>query len=157
MTTICPLCCMWSRIGAPTATPGCATSRPAWRHAPRKSHDGLPERPRQSRTRPTRMSTTSASSTMAPQLAYLANGTLMARHPGRGAIRRRPSVRKLSPTWAFALERMTGIEPALSAWEADVLPLNYIRSDARAAWSGQPGCPCHHIVQEQVACLRAPL
>ena len=25
------------------------------------------------------------------------------------------------------LERMTGIEPALSAWEADVLPLNYIR------------------------------
>jgi hypothetical protein len=26
------------------------------------------------------------------------------------------------------LERMTGIEPAYSAWEADVLPLNYIRS-----------------------------
>ena len=25
------------------------------------------------------------------------------------------------------LERMTGIEPAFSAWEADVLPLNYIR------------------------------
>jgi hypothetical protein len=25
------------------------------------------------------------------------------------------------------VERMTGIEPALSAWEADVLPLNYIR------------------------------
>ncbi len=25
------------------------------------------------------------------------------------------------------LERMTGIEPALSAWEAEVLPLNYIR------------------------------
>jgi hypothetical protein len=24
-------------------------------------------------------------------------------------------------------ERMTGIEPAFSAWEADVLPLNYIR------------------------------
>ena len=24
-------------------------------------------------------------------------------------------------------ERMTGIEPAYSAWEADVLPLNYIR------------------------------
>jgi hypothetical protein len=30
-------------------------------------------------------------------------------------------------TWAFAVERMTGIEPAYSAWEADVLPLNYIR------------------------------
>jgi hypothetical protein len=30
-----------------------------------------------------------------------------------------------------ALEGMTGIEPALSAWEAEVLPLNYI-----------PGRPC---------------
>src|SRR5215469_4519326 len=27
----------------------------------------------------------------------------------------------------MTVERMTGIEPALSAWEADVLPLNYIR------------------------------
>jgi hypothetical protein len=27
--------------------------------------------------------------------------------------------------WDF-LEPMTGIEPAYSAWEADVLPLNYI-------------------------------
>ena len=27
----------------------------------------------------------------------------------------------------FSLERVTGIEPALSAWEADVLPLNYTR------------------------------
>jgi hypothetical protein len=27
-------------------------------------------------------------------------------------------------TW---MERVTGIEPALSAWEADVLPLNYTR------------------------------
>jgi preprotein translocase subunit SecA len=40
---------------------------------------------------------------------------------------RRPSVRRPLPTWASSLERMTGIEPALSAWEADVLPLNYIR------------------------------
>ena len=31
-------------------------------------------------------------------------------------------------TWpSVCLERMTGIEPALSAWEAEVLPLNYIR------------------------------
>jgi hypothetical protein len=28
------------------------------------------------------------------------------------------------------LERVTGIEPALSAWEADVLPLNYTRERA---------------------------
>jgi hypothetical protein len=27
--------------------------------------------------------------------------------------------------WIF-VEPMTGIEPAYSAWEADVLPLNYI-------------------------------
>ena len=33
----------------------------------------------------------------------------------------------------FQVERMTGIEPALSAWEADVLPLNYIRALRRAA------------------------
>jgi hypothetical protein len=27
----------------------------------------------------------------------------------------------------YSCERVTGIEPALSAWEADVLPLNYTR------------------------------
>ena len=32
---------------------------------------------------------------------------------------------------AGEMERMTGIEPAFSAWEADVLPLNYIREDLR--------------------------
>jgi hypothetical protein len=31
----------------------------------------------------------------------------------------------------FFVERVTGIEPALSAWEADVLPLNYTRGPAR--------------------------
>ena len=30
------------------------------------------------------------------------------------------------------LERVTGIEPALSAWEADVLPLNYTRAPRTA-------------------------
>ena len=33
----------------------------------------------------------------------------------------------------FVLERATGIEPALSAWEADVLPLNYARVPGRTA------------------------
>ena len=28
---------------------------------------------------------------------------------------------------AIFSERMTGIEPASSAWEADILPMNYIR------------------------------
>ena len=35
-----------------------------------------------------------------------------------------------------SLERMTGIEPALSAWEADVLPLNYIRRCAARVRAG---------------------
>ena len=34
------------------------------------------------------------------------------------------------------VERMTGIEPALSAWEADVLPLNYIRRCDRSRAQG---------------------
>jgi hypothetical protein len=42
-------------------------------------------------------------------------------------------------TWAFALERVTGIEPALSAWEADVLPLNYTRAHLHC-FAGEPAC-----------------
>ncbi len=43
-------------------------------------------------------------------------------------------------TWGFILERVTRIELALSAWEADVLPLNYTRVRHRPesvsiAWS----------------------
>jgi hypothetical protein len=32
----------------------------------------------------------------------------------------------------FNVEPMTGIEPAYSAWEADVLPLNYIGNPGQA-------------------------
>jgi hypothetical protein len=64
---------------------------------------------------------------------------------------------KIALAALFQVERMTGIEPALSAWEADVLPLNYIRRLCLRPRRGQLGCPCPHIVQEQVACLRAPL
>ena len=39
----------------------------------------------------------------------------------------RPGLAERPLTCGFALERVTGIEPALSAWEADVLPLNYTR------------------------------
>ena len=31
----------------------------------------------------------------------------------------------------FEMERVKGIEPSFSAWEADVLPLNYTRSAAQ--------------------------
>src|ERR1700727_1978889 len=56
----------------------------------------------------------------------------------------------------FMLERMTGIEPALSAWEADVLPLNYIRRVALPVLDGCQRCPCPHIVQELIRCLGSP-
>ena len=42
-------------------------------------------------------------------------------------------------TWCFTLERVTGIEPALSAWEADVLPLNYTRAHLHCS-AGAPAC-----------------
>src|SRR5690242_10035984 len=35
-------------------------------------------------------------------------------------------------TWGFIMERVTRIELALSAWEADVLPLNYTRVRCRS-------------------------
>ena len=40
------------------------------------------------------------------------------------------------------LERVTGIEPALSAWEADVLPLNYTRGLVQrlVVAATEPGC-----------------
>ncbi len=36
------------------------------------------------------------------------------------------------------MERVMGIEPTFSAWEADVLPLNYTRCDVAS-----PGVPHH--------------
>jgi hypothetical protein len=44
---------------------------------------------------------------------------------GAGAVMGLPESRPCS------LERVTGIEPAFSAWEADVLPLNYTREGGR--------------------------
>jgi hypothetical protein len=42
--------------------------------------------------------------------------------------RQAPAPVIISLAWGFVvLERVTGIEPALSAWEAEVLPLNYTR------------------------------
>ncbi len=57
----------------------------------------------------------------------LANCTLIARKAATTVKQQGPGSRTLVLTWAFVSERVTGIEPALSAWEADVLPLNYTR------------------------------
>jgi len=52
---------------------------------------------------------------------------------GTGRSRATGANRKNTLT-SRVVERMTGIEPACSAWEADVLPLNYIRVPSRG-WS----------------------
>jgi hypothetical protein len=62
------------------------------------------------------------------RLSLLANCTLIARKAATTTKQQGPESGTLSLTWAFVLERVTGIEPALSAWEADVLPLNYTRA-----------------------------
>jgi hypothetical protein len=46
---------------------------------------------------------------------------------------------KASELRILGLERVTGIEPALSAWEADVLPLNYTRAHLHC-FAGEPAC-----------------
>ena len=46
--------------------------------------------------------------------------TPRSRRPFRAPQRRRPRRRKRRLTWAFMLERVTGIEPAFSAWEFDL-------------------------------------
>jgi hypothetical protein len=45
--------------------------------------------------------------------------------------RKRLATTKLPLTSLFTRERVTGIEPAFSAWEADVLPLNYTREEGQ--------------------------
>jgi integrase len=55
---------------------------------------------------------------------------LMARPPQSGRRRRNPMFGTRFRPGVSHVERVTGIEPALSAWEADVLPLNYTRTAA---------------------------
>src|SRR4051794_40594430 len=45
----------------------------------------------------------------------------------RKRTERRANATSAQKSGPSELERVTGIEPALSAWEADVLPLNYTR------------------------------
>ena len=44
------------------------------------------------------------------------------------AFSSKTNVRASDATLALTLERVKGIEPSYSAWEADVLPLNYTRN-----------------------------
>jgi hypothetical protein len=85
----------------------------------------------------------------------------MARSTIRSLNDRKLSGRNLIPTWSFTLERVTGIEPALSAWEADVLPLNYTRATADPRpvhrTSRMPALVRHDMLPEPVGCQRAAL
>ena len=48
-------------------------------------------------------------------------------------------------TWAFSMERVTRIELALSAWEADVLPLNYTRVRRRSGPVSERSVTLPHV------------
>jgi hypothetical protein len=49
------------------------------------------------------------------------------------------------------LERATGIEPAFSAWEADVLPLNYARGDVQRITRRRVGPTANRAVAAAVS------
>ena len=89
--------------------------------------------------------------------SLLANGPLMARTVHDDPRLIRPGLAEGSLTCGYAVERVTGIEPALSAWEADVLPLNYTRADLRCSPEDELHCVRPDIVPEPVGCQGAPL
>jgi hypothetical protein len=62
-----------------------------------------------------------------------ANGTLMARGASEWPTIATSLHRCVPLSWDFVVERVTRIELALSAWEADVLPLNYTREGLPSA------------------------
>ena len=68
------------------------------------------------------------------------NGSAREAHPGPIGI---SLVIGLAKETQQQMEGLTGIEPALSAWEAEVLPLNY--SPARLAAPGQHNKPAGPI------------
>ena len=61
------------------------------------------------------------------ELAWNNAGYLEAILGHLGSVEKSHEMAKPLVLQGVRLERVTGIEPALSAWEADVLPLNYTR------------------------------
>jgi hypothetical protein len=87
----------------------------------------------------------------------LANCTLIARRAALTVEQQGSGSRTLVLTWAFVVERVTGIEPALSAWEADVLPLNYTRTHLHCSPGTGLCCVRPDIVPDPIGCQGAPL
>ena len=60
-------------------------------------------------------------------------------HAGRfWSFERLDPLTDMAAELGIRLERVTGIEPAYSAWEADVLPLNYTRIRGLIRWDPPP-------------------
>ena len=99
--------------------------------------------------------TTRATTTMARprRSSPLASCTLIARKAATAVKQQGPGSGTMVLTCAFRVERVTGIEPALSAWEADVLPLNYTRVHCRTSLR----CVRLDIVPDPVGCQGAAL
>src|SRR3954447_17778630 len=87
---------------------------------------------RASRTAVASSATTATSrSCRAPRTSWRTGRTcasMPASRPGRAVTVRTPTSPMRADGSATGLERVKGIEPSLSAWEADVLPLNYTRA-----------------------------
>jgi hypothetical protein len=77
----------------------------------------------------------------------LANGPLMARTVSDDLRLVRPGLAENRLTCCYTVERVTGIEPALSAWEADVLPLNYTRAHEHGLVTLSAGRACTVFAQ----------
>jgi hypothetical protein len=75
----------------------------------------------------------------------------MARKINNGPGMIKAQERILILAWAFVVERVTRIELALSAWEADVLPLNYTRVTASRL---PPHCASHGPGWSDTTCYR---
>ena len=71
----------------------------------------------------------------------------MARTSLNGFADHQTDVQGTTLTWPFGVERVTGIEPALSAWEADVLPLNYTRAYQHCLVAAVTGRVCAVFAQ----------
>src|SRR5262245_60755648 len=104
---------------------------------------------------PTRETTTTMAA-LAPW-SRQANGTLMARGAGEWLGAGNPATTMSPLSCGDGVERVTRIELALSAWEADVLPLNYTRERPERLPGAEhlPGRPtCPDIVPDDARCRR---
>ena len=105
-------------LGAARAPRGLDARRPAWCDGQQAA---WPDRRRRG---PTSNESTISLNSLGGRLRLLS--AQWHEHPANGRGYPRTRTHDFAVTWAY-LERVTGIEPALSAWEADVLPLNYTR------------------------------